>query len=319
LSIPEPDPAATHRQADFVLGYSPAPRPRAWGLGLLAVIASLVLPGLGQLLCGRPKRAAGWLLAGVAWNVLGVAILILIVKWRLLWTGVGLVGIIVLLPLLACVDAYRCARGSARPAIRSAWARYALAAILLALMLLAHPMTWTMRVAPWLKEHTVGLFIIGSHSMAPTLRPRDRVLVDRQGRLERWCLVVYTWPTTGSAYIHRLVGLPGETIEIKNGEVYVNGNPVARPAGVNPYVPVRYLGRSDPKLAGGAGAGCAGNPITLGPDEYFVLGDNSANALDSRALETPVDGHPLGAIPATALKGRVTHVYWPPDRWRVFD
>ena len=59
--------------------------------------------------------------------------------------------------------------------------------------------------------------------------------------------------------------------------------------------------------------------MVLGPDEYFILGDNSPVAADSRYWRKPVPGHQPGALPAGRIVGRVTAIYWPPSRWRLFD
>ena len=58
-------------------------------------------------------------------------------------------------------------------------------------------------------------------------------------------------------------------------------------------------------------------PAKLGADEYFVLGDFSQQAADSRLWETGAPGHPTYAVPQSYLIGVVTHIYWPPSRWRI--
>jgi hypothetical protein len=72
-------------------------------------------------------------------------------------------------------------------------------------------------------------------------------------------------------------------------------------------------------VRGEAGNGCEGNPIALGPDEYFLLGDNSAGAMDARCWELPVGSHPVGALPAESIIGVAKGIYWPPGRWRSLD
>lgn len=63
--------------------------------------------------------------------------------------------------------------------------------------------------------------------------------------------------------------------------------------------------------------GSEAKPAKLGPDEYFVLGDFSAKAKDSRLWEKGTPGHPPYAVPVSHIIGVVTHIYWPPDRCRV--
>jgi signal peptidase I len=109
-------------------------------------------------------------------------------------------------------------------------------------------------------------------------------------------------------YVERIVGLPGEKVELVGKEVRINDAAVALPAGLGPY-------ESTPRF--GPHTGCQGNPIRLGPDEYFVLGDNSPISGDARHWDTPAAaGRQIGALPATNINGVVTWTYWPPSRWK---
>jgi len=142
----------------------------------------------------------------------------------------------------------------------------------------------------------------------------DRVFVNKFRRTPaRWDLVVYRNPQTPTVpYVHRVVGLPGERLEFVEGELLVNGRIVPRPADLvdRPFREISY-----PFYNGHASAG---NPVTLADDEYFVVGDNSGSSLDSRYWETGAPGRPPYAVPADHIIGTVTHIIWPPARWRVF-
>jgi hypothetical protein len=63
--------------------------------------------------------------------------------------------------------------------------------------------------------------------------------------------------------------------------------------------------------------GTAEKPAKLGADEYFVLGDFSAASKDSRLWQKGASGHSPYAVPASYMIGVVTHIYWPPSRWRI--
>ncbi|MHB1133820.1 MAG: signal peptidase I [Chloroflexota bacterium] len=97
----------------------------------------------------------------------------------------------------------------------------------------------------------------------------------------------------GDPLIKRVVGLPGEHIELRDGRVWVDEQPLDEPYldGVRTTCPTRC------------------EPITLGPGQYYVLGDNRANSLDSRSF---------GPVPASRILGRVVLRYWPLDQLALY-
>ena len=118
--------------------------------------------------------------------------------------------------------------------------------------------------------------------------------------------------------VKRLVGLPGETVVIKDGAVWIDGRKLDPPLplkGLN-YVTEMPNPENDmppiPILAG-----TPDRPAVLGADEYFVLGDFSPQSLDSRLFKKGAPGHPPYAVPESYIIGVVTHIYWPPSRWRI--
>jgi signal peptidase I len=149
--------------------------------------------------------------------------------------------------------------------------------------------------------------------MSPTILPGDRVLAHKRfGEIRRWDLVVFkALDPPGERHVLRVVGLPGETVELVGSALHVNGSPVAPPPGVGPY---------QQPLARFAHANAAeGDPLTLADDEYFVLGDNPTRARDGRYWDTPADPHrQTGALPRDRIVAKVTTRYWPPSRWRRF-
>ncbi len=104
--------------------------------------------------------------------------------------------------------------------------------------------------------------------MMPALNDGDRIIIDRGfEKLERGDIVVFLFPMDQSrSYIKRIVGLPGDTIDIRDGEVFVNGKLLEEP-----YVDSRY-NESKRSLA----------PLKLDENRYFVIGDNRDNSSDSR-------------------------------------
>jgi signal peptidase I len=127
----------------------------------------------------------------------------------------------------------------------------------------------------------------------------DRIVVTKIEQPRRWDAVTYH-PSRApdQLYVHRLVGLPGERISVRQGALWINGERVSMPAEL-------------PKLRYRADAideNLAENSWQLGPDEYFVLGDNTCFSLDSR--------HD-GPIPKDAVHGVAVAIYWPLTRMRM--
>lgn len=151
-----------------------------------------------------------------------------------------------------------------------------------------------------LRLFVVNVARIQGGSMLPTLRNRDFALVWRltyQFREPRRGDVIICHypgrkmkrlPFLPQAFVKRVIGLPGDTLEWVEGELLLNGEPLAEP-----YLdPARCrFTRTRP-------------PVTLGPDEYFVLGDNRDSSNDSRRV---------GPLRRSAIRGRVVCILWP---WR---
>jgi signal peptidase I len=125
-------------------------------------------------------------------------------------------------------------------------------------------------------------FHVTSDSMEPELNPGDFVFVDKQvyewRNPRRWEVIVFRGPEYRTTpYIKRIVGLPGENIQIKDGRVFINGEMISTPIGT------RYLS---------AGRHAIDAPRRLEVDEYFVLGDNDPKSNDSRHWPDPAVRRP---------------------------
>lgn len=137
---------------------------------------------------------------------------------------------------------------------------------------------------------TVGRFRIESVSMMPNLQPGEYVMVDKVSyhfvTPQRGDIVVFHHPLGERDLIKRIIGLPGETIEITNGMVNINGQPI-----------------DEPYIAAPPGGG---GTWTLSPTQLFVMGDNRNNSSDSRAW---------GPLERDLVIGRTIFIYWPPGNW----
>jgi signal peptidase I len=109
---------------------------------------------------------------------------------------------------------------------------------------------------------------MAGQSMRPNINDGDKLFMSKQiGELRRGDIVVFLYPEDQTkSYIKRIVGMPGETIEVKNGKVYIDGNQIEEP-----YVAPEYA--SQDTMPG---------PVAIPPDNYFVMGDNRKNSSDSR-------------------------------------
>lgn len=142
----------------------------------------------------------------------------------------------------------------------------------------------------------------------------DRFMVAKFLTPQRWDLVVFQYPEEpATLYVKRLVGLPGEKVHIKDGSVWVDGVRQTPPDSIRG---IEYLSEL-PDWFGPDLWGSDNRPALLGNDEYFVLGDFSAQSKDSRLWEQGAPGHNSFAVPESHWKGVVTHTYWPPHRWRI--
>lgn len=134
--------------------------------------------------------------------------------------------------------------------------------------------------------------------MLPNIQDGDWIIVGklayRVAQPQRGDAIVFDPPEQLNSeypFIKRLIGLPGETIEVRDGYVFVNGVPLQE----------GYLNASPAYRLG---------PVVIPEGEYFVLGDNRNSANDS---------HNGWTVPQENLIGKARLTYWPPSRWSIID
>jgi signal peptidase I len=128
-------------------------------------------------------------------------------------------------------------------------------------------------------------------SMMPALDNQERIFINkftyRLGSVERGDLVVF-WHDSNKSFIKRVIGLPGDRVEIDRGTVLVNGQALRED-----YVTQDH--RDDQSWG----------PAVVPPHKYFVLGDHRSSSSDSRSW---------GFVDGTAIYGKAVFVYWPPEK-----
>jgi len=280
------------------------------GKGSLAVAASLLLPGLGHWITNDRRRAVRWFAVLVLWSAVTVLCMSIPAAFPILLVIFPL-GVIA--QVLMWIDAYRRGRSSNARMLGHPAARYVVALAIAAIAVFIAP---TAYLAYPLRRYIVEAFVMPTAAMSPTIQPGDRFVVHKQRPFRRFDIVAITGGDArfpDAIYAERVVGFPNETIELTdNVDVRVNGHLLSSPAGLV-YVSKegpRTLTRIDGRYANGV----AGNPIHLGADEYFFLGDNSPTSGDSRFWLHSVDGHQAGTLSRNHIKGVATWTYWPPSR-----
>jgi signal peptidase I len=142
----------------------------------------------------------------------------------------------------------------------------------------------------------------------------DRLLDCKLLAPKRWDIIIFSSPDDPTAkYARRLVGLPGERFAIHDGSIWINEEKL------EPSDSIKGIQYSPTVESNGhAFYGPGSRPLTLGPDEYFVLGDHVDGSLDSRFFKKGAPGHPPYAVPASYIDGVAINIYWPINRWTGF-
>jgi signal peptidase I len=135
-------------------------------------------------------------------------------------------------------------------------------------------------------------------SMMPALDDQERIFINKFiyrlpiGEITRGDMVVFWYPGDPSkSYIKRVIGIPGDRVEVDMGTVVINGQPLRET-----YVPPEY--RDQVSMP----------PAIIPPDQFFVLGDHRSSSNDSRSG---------WMVPRRFIYGKAVFVYWPPEKMGV--
>jgi signal peptidase I len=260
----------------------------------IAAVLTLLVPGLGQLYGGEPRRALVVYLGGIS-------LVTALLATRVPRTFVGLIVflLVVLLFLLWVIwDAVRIARRKTDYDLRP-YNRWYFYAAVVGVVGLCTPKL--LALSP------IRAFQIPSGSMEPAVRVGDHLYADmtyyRSAKPSRGDLVVFTDSEDPARMkIGRAIGLEGERVEIRDKGISIEGRPLTDPWG--------HYSQDDSLVSGNPQLRLRDNfgPLKIPAETVFLLGDNRDNSYDSRFF---------GPVPHSSLRGRLLYVYWSPDRSRI--
>ena len=139
-------------------------------------------------------------------------------------------------------------------------------------------------------------FTVSGASMYPTLHNGDRMILSKIGDINRFDVVVLKAPDENVEYIKRVIGMPGDTVEMKSGVLYINGKKVDQPFINTEALAKQTVFMDDFTLESLTGE----SKVPEG--KYFVLGDNRGVSKDSRMI---------GFIDRSAIEGKAVFTIWP--------
>lgn len=173
------------------------------------------------------------------------------------------------------------------------------------------PVIYALIIALFIRTFIAQPFSIPTTSMVPTFKPGDKIFVSkfiygaripftnirlpRVREPERGDIIVFRSPVERNKFlVKRLVGKPGDVLQIKKQHIWINGKIPEEPMILKSTV---YYNMGE--------YGKKGKSVKVPPDSYYTLGDNSLSSSDSRKW---------GFVPAKNLAGKVFVIYWPPKR-----
>ena len=288
----------------------------------LAMWLSSFCCGLGQIYCGRVGRGlVMYSVSMMAWLV--IAVLALLGNATVVFTGLAaLVVALIAFNIWSSLDAKAIARSMAaidyepqeynRPVVYG--------------LMIATWFPYAIGLAFFLRSNVVEAYYLPTACMTPSFLPGDRVLANKVGvettSFTHGDVVVFRNPQNRKQnFIKRIIGLPGETVEMKEGKVFINDEPLpqeptpegdqsppvkvdGKKARYEQYGPRRYAVVQDEKSDM---ISLSKQTVPIG--SYFVLGDHRSQSLDSREF---------GPIPHGDIVGQVFLNYWPSGSWKRF-
>ncbi|MBN2092304.1 signal peptidase I [candidate division KSB1 bacterium] len=262
-----------------------------WIAGLL----SYLVPGLGQFYNGDAIRGLFLFCIYSLWGSIIFNIALIIMKAD--FPGISFVGLIILLFITLCflvciiIDAIRQAKKTTGEHPFKAYHRWYFYVLVI---LITSGISFSTKIV--LNENIIKAYKIPTGSMMPTLLPGDYLLSNRSfycaNNVNRGDVIIFQSPEEERwEWIKRVVGLPGDTLEIKNYTTFINGSELDENYLLQDKTANQAFEMKAPANFG---------PVYIPPEHYFVLGDNRENSHDSRNF---------GLIARAGIKGKPSLIY----------
>jgi signal peptidase I len=281
---------------------------------LFALLMSLILPGFGQLYNGEFNKAI-WLFLGFAFFcVPGVALVALYLSnaWMMPTLVVSLV-LTLGIWLYGMIDGWRTASRKQDYRIQ-AWQ---VGSIYLLVFILCNLVALPLLIG-YVRDHQVASFRIPAASMEPSVLRGDIIFADMRyncpgckHRVRRGDIAIFTYPNDRTLnYIKRVIGLPGDRVQIMGNEVLVNGKSlkVGEMATPDGTLVTEAADGGQWQVRWAAAERGKDVDVTVPPGNVFVLGDNRSGSRDSRIF---------GTVPLADVVGKARQVWFSSDKHEV--
>jgi len=288
----------------------------------VAALLSLLLMGAGQLYNGQLRRAFVFLALTSSEVALAFAMAALVQSFSGFLIVSAWATIALGLRVFAAIDAFIGARKVGAIELRryNRWYVYGALLLAAAAVQLQQP-----------SEYGFASYSFPTASMAPTILPGDYVIADtiayRNQRLQRGDVIFFVLPAKSqAAYVKRIIGFPGDRIQVRDGILLINGAEIQREllgtrkligslgarTKFKEYLEFLPNNRGHHIFEQGDNLPLDNTPVYRVPSgQYFVLGDNRDGSLDSRSLED------VGYVPAANIIGVPRYVFWAKDFSRI--
>ena len=272
----------------------------------MAMMLATILPGMGQCYGGRVKRGVAFFFTPFLFHFLMILYFLLPqTRWSAIFNAFPLA--LLCFVLFGAIDAYVCAKNynhvyKLQRKVTLSRKIFFITAILSFVLLINPPILIVKGIDFYVKTNIAGSFKVPTDAMEPTLRMGEGILVAKNiyknADPKRGDVVAFKLPTDlNTLHVKRIVGLPDDSLEIKDGGLFVNGKKIDQ----FPFSNFYY------QNVEGSQYGKLGQLIKVPKDSFFALGDYSAHSYDSRHY---------GFVDKKNLIGKAYKVYLPFERSR---